>query len=150
MLVFMWVRCMSALNRVTRSLDGAILRALRRLGVARGNVELYRNIALGFPVVIGEILAFGPLFFLADHQAVPSAVFHRAVIGLTAAVLISLVSPNWNEILAAGWLFLASRSVIGLVLVGGGLPVLILGLICLALAGGCLLLKRRPGRTQNS
>jgi hypothetical protein len=54
---------------------------------------------LGVLVIAREALRFGPAFFLAEHQAIPAAVIYRAVIGLGAAVAISLISPNWNLLL---------------------------------------------------
>jgi hypothetical protein len=69
------------------------------IGVSPANLERYRDDVLGVLVIAREALRFGPAFFLAEHQAIPAAVIYRAVIGLGAAVAISLISPNWNLLL---------------------------------------------------
>ena len=113
------------------------------LGVpqCRGDPSLRRDVLLGLPVVAGEVLAGLPVLYLAGGHHVPPRVLCQATIGLVAAVAIGLISPRWNLLLAAGWLFMASRSVVSLIL-GGGVRAILLGLLFLALAGGCIQLGR--------
>lgn len=113
------------------------------LGVpeSKGNRSLQRDLLLGLPVAIGELFAAVPLLYLLGGTHITTRDWCQAAIGLVGAVAISLLSPNWNYLLAGGLLFLAFRSLVALVL-GGGLRAVSLGLVFLALAAACAFVLR--------
>jgi hypothetical protein len=123
-----------------------VTRAFRKVfaavGVKRKDFDYYRDIAICFPTVIAIILASEPLFYLADSSVVSSRDAGVALIWLLVAIGLSLLSPNWNEILAAAWGFLAFRGLIGLAISRGDVRVLRLTAAFAALGILCNRLKR--------
>lgn len=112
----------------------------------RGDRALRRDLALGVIVAVAEFVAAGPALYVWGGSPVPSRIWIEAAIALSAAVGLSLLSPNWDVLLAGGWIFLGFRSLIALALGGGGSKAILLGLLFIALAAGCLSARRlRPG-----
>lgn len=124
-----------------------IARLLLILRVPPEKMPVYRDGVLGIPVVLGIIVACGPLFFFVGHQPIPRDVLWHAAVGFVLAVAVSLLSPNWNQLLAAGWIFMTLRALVAL-LISKAPQVLALGAVFLMLAIACLCLNRSAKGTR--
>jgi uncharacterized membrane protein len=109
-------------------------RVLAGLGVAPESISLYRDVSLAMPVIALVFFAGLPVFLVLAHEPLHYRLIMISTIAAVAALLLSLLSPNWPDILAAGFLFVAFRCAIGFLSSGNkGLAVVMLTFFVVAL-----------------
>jgi hypothetical protein len=125
----------TALHSMIRRMVTAVAHKLfRAVGVPTKKLDLYRDVALGMPATIAVILASWPLFSAFSGDRVTLHDILTASGWFAVALIICLLSANWNEILAATWAFLSFRGVVGFVVSRGDPRVLELTAVFFVLA----------------
>src|SRR5712671_260682 len=89
-------------------------RVLPSFGISPKDIEFYRDVLLSLLALVPIFLASKPVFFLLDGERPSAFGVETALIWLIVAVLISVLSVNWNFVLGVTFAGLALRGVVGL------------------------------------
>jgi hypothetical protein len=105
-------------------------------GTPLSKVSRQRDVALAVPIAFALLIANAPITLVLDHQPVSGEWMVGAPALLCFAWAASLLSPNWNQVLGAGWAFVAFRWAFAF-MVTGSLTVIVVaagsGLIAIGL-----------------
>ena len=107
---------------------------LPKFGVPPAEIVYYRDGILSVPVMFSIFLASKPIFISIEGGTMRAADIGDAVVWFCIAVLISLLSINWNTVIAAAFALLIVRGIIGFVLSGGDRQVVAAMLVYLSLS----------------
>src|SRR6267154_4610875 len=91
-------------------------RVLPSFGISPKDIEFYRDVSLGLLAIVPITLASKPVFVLLDGKKTSAFGIETALIWLIVAVLISVLSVNWNIVLGSTFGVLAFRGCVGLAL----------------------------------